>query len=401
MDELCFRGKDRFRSNKVVRIVPVSTVLLAAIVAGLTGGFAAAGSLVAVCVAVGVPAFVLSWRCWTRVGPSGIATFWGGSRGRTWTWDRISWIEVRSVGLPGSATYAVRFTLTDGRAKNLPGLGTSPLYPDPEFADKVGRLITCWELHTDPSSRTPPQARPSGLRTTGGVLLTLFTVGCLAGAIAVAAQLPSAYAARQAQRALPICTGEQLTHVGVQDCSDPLAMTVRAVSISSNTDVDSEVDLLDINAGIWKIDFASDLNVLRSLQPGDQVTADTATDGSTVTDLRFQGLVAHTVDSPEYRPATFTAGLVALVFGTVVGLGWILTRRRSPYHLVSWWGPCSLPALITLAVVSIQQSTRPGPLSADGFVLAGVLLIAGQLSAALIHRARRTRLARRRKPALA
>ncbi|MFC1438687.1 hypothetical protein ABUW04_10505 [Streptacidiphilus sp. N1-10] len=77
-----------------------------------------------------------------------------------------------------------------------------------------------------------------------------------------------------------------------------------------------------------------------------------------------------------------------------MGTGWLLTRRRSPYQLSSWWGPCAVPATVALGFVSMRKAVAPGPLSAGGFILAGALLVAGELLAALIHRVRRRRLSR-------
>jgi hypothetical protein len=387
VDELYFRGKDRIRSNKPL-VVPATVVVLATVGAGVSGGFAAAAGVFVLCAAAIVPALLVSRRCWTRVGRDGITTFRGGSRGRTWTLDRITWIEIRASRAKVFRTYTVHLTLTDGRARSLPGLGTSTVNPDPEFPGKVDQVISCWELHTDPPSRVPPATDRSVGRRARGILLMILTAGCLAGTVTLAALLPSAYAAQRAQRTLPICAGEQLTHVGVQNCSMPWDMTVQKVSFSKTRDDYAFVDIRYINTYTWEVEFDSDLSVVRALRPGEHVTATTAADGITVTDLRVGGRVAHTVDSPEYTPATYTTGLVTCASGTVLGLGWLLLRRRPPYHLVSWWGPCCLPAMITLVVFDIEKT---GPLSTGGFVLAGVLLVAGLLLAALIHSARRAR----------
>ena len=388
MDELYFRGKDRIRSNWLLT-VPVTVVVLATVGAGVSGGSVAAAGVLVLCTAAFAPALLMSRRSWTRVGRDGITTFRGGSRGRTWTWDRITWIEIRASRAKVFRTYTVQLTLTDGRARSLPGLRTSTVHPDPDFPHKVEQVIAFWELHSDPLSRVPPATGRYIGRRARGILLTILTVGCLAGTVTLAALLPSAYAAQRAQRALPMCTGEQLTHVGVQNCSMPWDMTVQSVTYSRTRDDYAFVDLRYINTYTWEVEFDSDLGVVRTLRPGDHVIATTATDGTTVTDLRVDGRVAHTVDSPEYTPATYTTGLVTCASGTVLGLGWLLLRRRPPYLLVSWWGPCCLPAMITLVVFDIEKTAHPGPFSTGGFVLAGVLLAVGLMLAAVIHSARR------------
>lgn len=122
-----------------------------------------------------------------------------------------------------------------------------------------------------------------------------------------------------------MCSELQMS-TDAHDCSGHLAMTVRAVTVSSDPDVASTVDLLDVNAGRRWTYFDSDQDVLRTLHPGDRVTAATAGDGFTVTDLSRDGRTAHTVDSPAYRPATLLTGLAAVVFGAVLLLAALIYR---------------------------------------------------------------------------
>ena len=67
---------------------------------------------------------------------------------------------------------------------------------------------------------------------------------------------------QRAQQALPVCSVLRMS-TDAHDCSGHLAMTVRAVTASSDPDVASTVDLLDVNAGRWRTYFDSD-QALRS-----------------------------------------------------------------------------------------------------------------------------------------
>lgn len=161
MDELSFRGKDRYRVS--------------------WGGVAAVGAGLVVEAAFTLFRMGFGWFCWlfggtlvvvaacaalarrsvTTVGADGITVGWGLGQGRTYHWHDIRWLYVwqQDAGLGSAST--VRMILTDGRHRSLTGLASSSVYPNPDFHHDFARVVQWWEASTDPAERfqPPPKLR--------------------------------------------------------------------------------------------------------------------------------------------------------------------------------------------------------------------------------------------------
>ncbi|MFJ4094529.1 hypothetical protein ACIPYS_23345 [Kitasatospora sp. NPDC089913] len=159
MDELIFRGRDRYRpswSHLAVLLVVLAAQGFAAVYRiGLVGFLWLAGGTLLLS-GLGLWTTV---RSWSRVGPEGITICWGFGRGRAYAWDRIHWIDVRTVEAQGDSTSQVRMFLTGGRRRTLPGLLRSDLYPSPDFDEQYHRIRNWWELSTEASARVEPGRR--------------------------------------------------------------------------------------------------------------------------------------------------------------------------------------------------------------------------------------------------
>ncbi|MCX4753847.1 hypothetical protein [Kitasatospora purpeofusca] len=183
MDELIFRGRDRYR--------PSWSQLLILLVLLVAQGFAAAHGLGAkgfLWLAGGTLALSglglwVTVRSWSRVGPEGITICWGFGRGRTYPWDRIRWIDVRTVDAQGGTSSQVRMFIANGRRRALPGLLHSDLYPSPDFDEQFHRVRNWWELSTEASARVEPVRRFRD-RITVTVAAVLATLVIAAGAAA-------------------------------------------------------------------------------------------------------------------------------------------------------------------------------------------------------------------------
>ncbi|MEU4587950.1 PH domain-containing protein [Kitasatospora aureofaciens] len=177
MNELIFRGKDLFRPSWS-NFLPLLLVLTAQLVfGGMNLGAWPTFWMVLVTVALCVPAAVLSWRSWSRVGADGVSVCWGFGRGRTYPWQEIRWVDVRETRSNGSMAYAARVFLTDGRRRSLPGLQSSRLYPSADFDTDFQRLVNWWEYSTHPTQRVKPakRLRDRVTPTVAGVLLGFLT----------------------------------------------------------------------------------------------------------------------------------------------------------------------------------------------------------------------------------
>ncbi|MBZ4318923.1 PH domain-containing protein [Streptomyces huiliensis] len=159
MNELIFRGKDRYRPSggRLVVILLIFTGELAALErqAGAVGfRWALAGTAVLIVFAV-----LYARRCRTVVGSAGITTSSGLGRGRTYPWHEIRWIDVREIGVGAEKTRAVRVTLADGRRRTLHGLHHSYFYPAPDFDVAYRQVVNWWESATGPADRGRPPLR--------------------------------------------------------------------------------------------------------------------------------------------------------------------------------------------------------------------------------------------------
>ncbi|MFF2545208.1 PH domain-containing protein [Kitasatospora sp. NPDC058063] len=175
MNELIFRGKDKFRPSwtdfALLAIVVAAQVLIGYKRLGLTPMLL----LVAGTLLLAVPGRASARRCWSRVDAEGITVCWGFGRGRTYSWQEIRWIDVRETTGFGTGTRAARLHTVDGRRRSLPALQSSTFYPSSDFDVDFRRVVNWWKHSTDPSRRVPPQhqARDRMTPRTIGVLGTV------------------------------------------------------------------------------------------------------------------------------------------------------------------------------------------------------------------------------------
>ncbi|MEK2491332.1 hypothetical protein WN990_17435 [Kitasatospora purpeofusca] len=159
MDELIFRGRDRYRPSRsqlvLLLVLLVAQGFAAAHGLGTVGFLWLAAGTLALC-GLGLWTTV---RCWSRVGPEGITICWGFGRGRTYPWDRIRWIDVRTLDTQGGTSSQVRMFLAGGRRRALPGLLHSDLYPSEDFDEQYHRFRNWWELNTEAPARVEPVRR--------------------------------------------------------------------------------------------------------------------------------------------------------------------------------------------------------------------------------------------------
>ncbi|MGV9268539.1 hypothetical protein ACWDRR_28170 [Kitasatospora sp. NPDC003701] len=173
MNELIFRGKDRYRPSwpqlGFLGVLLVAQGALAVFRLGAVGFFWMVGGTAAI---VG-PALLISRRCWSSVGAAGITICWGiGRRGRTYPWQEIRWIDVRETKSQYGSSFAVRMTMVGGKRRTLPGLQHSDTYPAPDFDEQFHRVVNWWELSTDQAARVrpPKQLRDRLTPTVAGVV---------------------------------------------------------------------------------------------------------------------------------------------------------------------------------------------------------------------------------------
>ncbi|MFD9063731.1 hypothetical protein ACFVZ3_19690 [Kitasatospora purpeofusca] len=185
MDELIFRGRDRYRPSwsqlLILLVLLVAQGFAAAHGLGTTGFLWLAGGTLALC-GLGLWTTV---RCWSRVGPEGITICWGFGPGRTYPWDRIRWIDVRTLDTQGGTSSQVRMFLAGGRRRALPGLVHSDLYPSPDFDEQYHRIRNWWELNTEAPAQVEPvrRFRDRITPTVAAVLVTLVIAAVAAAVI--------------------------------------------------------------------------------------------------------------------------------------------------------------------------------------------------------------------------
>ncbi|WP_327681818.1 hypothetical protein [Kitasatospora sp. NBC_00458] len=181
MNELIFRGRDRYRPSKALFVLLLAVFVAQGAFAAYRLGPVGGAWLIGGTIALLAPFAYSTVRCWSAVGPAGITVCWGFGRGRTYPWHEIRWIDVRTTTNRGSESLAARMFLTSGRRRALPGLQHSDLYPDPDFDVDFRRVVNWWELNTDEASRVRP---PRSLRDrlTPTVLAVLVTAVVAAAA---------------------------------------------------------------------------------------------------------------------------------------------------------------------------------------------------------------------------
>lgn len=161
VQELSFRGRDRYHPSWPAFAGVAVVVVVEGVVAAVKLGAVGVGWLVGGTVLL-VTAGVWSLRhCRTAVGPEGITVSWGFGRGRTYRWGDIRWVHIRDSNSPQQgASRTARITLADGRRRSLPALQHSAMYPDPCFDANYERVVKWWIAATTPSSRFQPPLRP-------------------------------------------------------------------------------------------------------------------------------------------------------------------------------------------------------------------------------------------------
>ena len=182
MNELSFRGKDRYRPSWP----QLAALGLGLAVAGVLAffrlgavGFCWLLGGMAVLVGLGV---CMALRSWTTVGTAGITICWGIGRGRVHPWQEIRWIDVRETKSQYGTSLAARITLADGRRRSLPALQHSTRYPDPDFHADFRRVVQWWKVSTEPGARFEPPKRlrnrltPPAVGLILGLLITVIIV---------------------------------------------------------------------------------------------------------------------------------------------------------------------------------------------------------------------------------
>ncbi|MFI0741511.1 PH domain-containing protein [Streptomyces sp. NPDC021100] len=185
MNELVFRGRDRYRPSKgrlVFWLLLCAGQLASAYTKTGPASFRWMLGMMSVSVVLG---FFVTVRCRTVVGASGITTSWGFGRGRTYPWHEIRWIDVRETGTGLYETRTVRITLRNRRRRSLPALQRSYLYPAPDFDVAYRQVVNWWEFATNPADRFRPPLRKRDRLTpmVVGILLTVVVI--LATGVAV------------------------------------------------------------------------------------------------------------------------------------------------------------------------------------------------------------------------
>ncbi|MFE6501923.1 hypothetical protein [Kitasatospora sp. NPDC057738] len=158
MNEVIFRAKD------LIRPAGIAALVLALVLETAFGLFALTDLgtvlLVAMTLALALPFLLVALRAWTGVGAEGITVNRGFGPGRTYSWQQISWVEVRRYPAGDSYSYALRIHLTNGRSRLLPGLGTDKYHSTTEFLANTRQVMDRWERNTAPDRRVEPRPRP-------------------------------------------------------------------------------------------------------------------------------------------------------------------------------------------------------------------------------------------------
>ncbi|WP_331742848.1 hypothetical protein [Kitasatospora sp. NBC_01300] len=190
MNELIFRGKDLYGHAKYTRLAMLGALLVVQVAFGAYRlGAVATYWMVGATLAVAAPLALMVQRSWSRVGADGVTVCWGLGRGRTHSWQDISWVDVRETkSRQYGNSRAARIFLADGRRRSLPGLQDSATYPRPDFDADVQRVLNWWEHSTHQDTRIQParKLRDRLSPTVIGVLAGI--VIAVAGFVVIATQ---------------------------------------------------------------------------------------------------------------------------------------------------------------------------------------------------------------------
>lgn len=159
--ELIFRGKDRFRPDWS-DLGPVLIVVTVELVAGHLKFHLGLGPMVLLVggtVVLAAASRLLSMRYWSRVGTDGVTICWGFGRGRTYSWQQISWIDVSEIQGRGAPTRVARIHTTDGRRHWMSTVMASDLHPSEDFDADFRRVVDWWKHSTSPSLRVLPEKK--------------------------------------------------------------------------------------------------------------------------------------------------------------------------------------------------------------------------------------------------
>ncbi|MEV7599249.1 PH domain-containing protein [Kitasatospora sp. NPDC089797] len=158
MNELIFRGKDRF----IPDAGDIALLLMLIAVEVLAGqlkfhwGAGTTALLVGATLLPIVVARVIALRSWVRVDADGITVNRGLGRGRTYPWQQISWVDVSEIPGRTTTTRVARIHTTDGRRHWLSTLVTSDHHPAESFDADVRRVVDRWKQSTEPDRRIRP-----------------------------------------------------------------------------------------------------------------------------------------------------------------------------------------------------------------------------------------------------
>ncbi|MFJ4185158.1 PH domain-containing protein [Kitasatospora sp. NPDC089509] len=161
MNELIFRGKDRL-SPDAGDIAVLLMLVTAEFLVGRLKFHWGPGPIVLLVggtVLLFAAGRLVGMRYWVRVDAEGITVNWGLGRGRTYSWQQISWIDVAEISGRGRTTRVARIHTTDGRRHWLSALVASGFEPSDDFDAEVRQVIDRWRHCTEPSRRVRPEKR--------------------------------------------------------------------------------------------------------------------------------------------------------------------------------------------------------------------------------------------------
>ncbi|MFJ9447339.1 PH domain-containing protein [Kitasatospora sp. NPDC101235] len=159
MNELIFRGKDRF-SPDLADLALLLMVITAEVLAGRMKFHFGPGLMILLVggtVLLVAGSRLIAMRYLVRVNADGVTVSWGLGRGRTYSWQQISWIDVSEIQGRGTTTRVARIHTTDGRRHWLSTLVTSGFNPSEDFDADFRRVVDWWKHSTSPSRRVRPE----------------------------------------------------------------------------------------------------------------------------------------------------------------------------------------------------------------------------------------------------
>ncbi|MEZ0066758.1 hypothetical protein ABIA32_002770 [Streptacidiphilus sp. MAP12-20] len=387
MTELHFsnRGRPRPRLAQLATVLVVCTVQVVILIARM----GSKGIYVALALALLVLLLcVVQRHSSTGVGPEGITVDWGLGRGRTFGWQEIRWIEVRTNRTQYGTSLTVRITLSSGRRRSLPAVSSSELYPDPDLSTKFEQIVAYWELHSDAATRlTAPPRRGWRLRLRGLGLAAL-AVACLGLAVSAGVSAAGQASAAHAYEAVPGCGGpvsESPTFCFAQN--DARVVSTSAQSTPFGT---SAVTVRQADGLLWTARFGASNGLTEEAHSGDPVFITMNADVTAVTEVRYQGRTYPTMEAPELWVTPPLTALIAFAGAALLCGAWaVASRRRRPGTGYPWWAPLLLPAVVWTFIISFQSAAAPAPLGFGPYLPGLLLLTAGWAAAVLLGRRRR------------